>query len=132
MTTSNDSAARLSAYLDSELDPNELAEVEEFLDSSPDARKEIEELRELLSVVSKLDDVEAPPDFYDKLSRNLRKPKNLSEGLASSLVSAPFQVASIVVILVVAALYMMVQLEADTARIEKDEKAASADVDVDE
>ena len=128
MTTSNDSAARLSAYLDSELDPSELAEVEEFLDSSPDARKEVEELRALLSVVSKLDDVEAPPDFYDSLSRKLRRPKNLSEGLASSLVSAPFQVASIVVILVVAALYMMVQLDADTARIEKDDKAADIDV----
>ena len=128
MTTSNDSAARLSAYLDSELDPSELAEVEEFLDSSPDARKEVEELRALLSVVSKLDDVEAPPDFYDSLSRKLRRPKNLSEGLASSLVSAPFQVASIVVILVVAALYMMVQLDADTARIEKDDKAADVDI----
>lgn len=129
MTTSNDSAARLSAYLDSELDPSELAEVEEFLDSSPDARKEVDELRALLSVVSKLDDVEAPPDFYDSLSRKLRRPKALSEGLASSLVSAPFQVASIVVILVVAALYMMVQLDVDTARIEKDEKAASAGVE---
>ena len=106
------SAELMSAYLDAELDAAEAEAFESFLAESPDARAELEDLRRVMTLVSALPHVEAPEDFYEKLSRKMRRKQLLApEGALMGLVSLPFQVLSIVVILTVAALYMMAQLE---------------------
>ena len=126
------SAEMMSAYLDHELDEGEAAAFEAFLADSPEAQQEMSEMRMMLAAVSQLGTIAAPEDFYEKLDRKIRRRKLLSaEGLASSVVSVPFQVLSILVILAIAVSYMMLQLD-DAARIEKehaDEGGAAEQVD---
>ncbi len=120
MPAEDQSAELMSAYLDQELDEGEAARFEAFLADSPEAQQEMSELQMMLAAVSQLGMVTAPEDFYEKLDRKLRRRKLLSaDGLASSLVSTPFQVLSILVILAIAVSYMMLQLD-DAARIEKE------------
>lgn len=124
MGSSADKADLMSAYLDDELGAQETAEFEEFLESSAEAREEMEQLRMMLQVVGQLGEVSAPPDFAENVARKARRRKILSgDGLVWSLASLPFQVLSIIVILAIAVTYMLVQLERDEARLEKDPDA---------
>lgn len=105
------SAELMSAYLDAELEPEQAEEFEAYLASSPEARAELEDLRKMLTLVGSLAKDAAPEDFYEKLSRRIRRRAWRAEGSWLTSVAVPFQVLSIVVILVVAAIYMMAQLD---------------------
>ncbi len=120
----DNSAELMSAYLDDALAPGESAAVEEMLAASPEAREELEDLRKLVQLVAGLGTVEAPRDFYEKLARKLRRRQAFesNQGLLAML-TMPFQVLCIVVILTVAAMYMMAQLEAAPQSIERDPQA---------
>ncbi len=125
---SQDNTAELmTAYLDDELDEAQAEHVRSLLESSPEVAEEMDGLQTLLAVVATLPEVAAPPDFYEGVDRKLRRRKLWSgESLASGLVSMPFQVVSIIVIIAVAAAYMLLQLDADQVRIEKDEGPISS------
>lgn len=126
---SQDNTAELmTAYLDDELDEVQAAHVRSLLESSPEVAEEMDGLQSLLAVVATLPEVEAPPDFYEGVDRKLRRRKLWSgEALASGLVSMPFQVVSIIVIIAVAAGYMLLTLDADQVRVEKDEAPIRSD-----
>lgn len=110
--TKDTSAELMSAYLDAELGADDAAAFEEQLANDPEALSELEQLRKVVSLVGSLPQVEAPPDFYEKVSKRIRRRQLFAaDGGALALVSLPFQVLSIIVILTVAALYMMAQLE---------------------
>lgn len=117
--TQDTSAERITAYLDAELPPDEAAAFEEQLANDPQARSELEQLRKVMSLVQGLPEVQAPPDFYDKVARRVRRRQLLTD-TNWGLVSLPFQVLSIIVILVVAALYMMAQLEQQPTGMERE------------
>jgi|LNFM01.2.fsa_nt_gb anti-sigma factor RsiW len=125
MATSNDnSAERMTAYLDAELDATEAEQFEQFLDESPEARAELEDLRKVMKLVGSLGEVEAPADFAEKVSRKIRRRALLErDGGLLGLVTLPFQVICIVVILVIAALNMMAQLDAQPQAVERDPSA---------
>ena len=120
--TKDTSAELMTAYLDAELGDEEAAAFEEQLAADPSAQSELEELRKVLSLVATLPaEVEAPPDFYEKLSKRIRRRKLFAfDSAAWSLISLPFQVLSIIVILTVAALYMMAQLEQQPTGFERE------------
>lgn len=125
-THKHSSAELMSAYLDEELDATEAEAFASYLADSPEAQAELEDLRRVMTLVSGLSAVEAPEDFYEKLSRKLRRKQLMTaDGPLLGLVSLPFQVLSIVVILTVAALYMMAQLEQTPRSIEADGAAES-------
>jgi anti-sigma factor RsiW len=125
MAAEPDSAESMSAYLDQELDARERDAFESMLAENPQTQAELEDLRKVLRLVSELPPVEAPPDFYDKLSRKLRRRQLwTAESPLFTLVSLPFQVLSTLVILAVAALYMMAQLESQPQSIERDPSAS--------
>jgi anti-sigma factor RsiW len=119
-------AELMTAYLDDALEGGDAESFERWLAESPEARQEVESLRKMLSVVRELPEVEAPPDFYDKVSKKLRRRRVGPDGAAMGLVSLPFQVLSILVIMVIAATYLMLEIERDSATIEKDPSAAEA------
>ncbi|EDM76022.1 hypothetical protein PPSIR1_32934 [Plesiocystis pacifica SIR-1] len=120
-------AERMTAYLDDALEGDDASSFEAWLEDSPDAKKEVEDLQRLLSVVRELPDVEAPPDFYDKVAKKIRRSRGPDpNGMNWSLVSMPFQVLSVIIIMVIAATYLMLELDRDQARIEKDPSAAKA------
>ena len=119
-------AELMTAYLDDALEDGDAESFERYLDESPDARREMEELQKILSVVRELPDIEAPPDFYDKLAKKLRRRRAGSDNSPLSLLSLPFQVLSILVIMVIAATYLMLEIERENATIEKDPSAAKA------
>jgi len=124
-----DSKAELiTDYLDDALEGGESESFEKWLADSPEARKELESLQKILSVVRELPDIEAPPDFYEQVSKKLRR-RRMPEAAKAGLVSIPFQVLSIMVIMVIAATYLMLEIERDSAPIEKDPSAAEAEVD---
>ncbi|HWB78318.1 MAG TPA: hypothetical protein VG755_25305 [Nannocystaceae bacterium] len=131
MATPNDNSARasesselMSAYLDAELDAAEAEAFEKYLDESPEARSELEDLRKLMKLVGSLQPVEAPHDFAEKLSRRLRRRQGLhrDQGLLA-LVTLPFQVICIIVILTIAAVHMMAQLQEEPGAVERDPAA---------
>lgn len=112
----------VSAYLDDELEATDAQAFEDLLESSPEVQEELAELRKVISLVGGLGKVEAPDDFYDKLNRRLRRKQLLEPQTQSklALVAVPFQVLSILVILTVAALYMMAELDGAPASIERE------------
>ncbi|MEX1367658.1 MAG: hypothetical protein AB1Z98_31300 [Nannocystaceae bacterium] len=110
--TKDTSAELMSAYLDAELAAEDAAAFEDQLSRDPEAASELEQLRKVVSLVASLPPVEAPPDFYEKVSKRIRRRQLFAaDNGALALISLPFQVLSIIVILTVAALYMMAQLE---------------------
>ena len=119
-----DSKAELmTAYLDDALEAGEVESFEKYLED-PEARREVESLQKILSIVRELPDVEAPPDFYEKVSKKLRRRRANAES-PLGLVSLPFQVLSIIVIMMIAATYLMLEIEREDAQIEKDPSAAA-------
>ena len=128
MTSSNDNGAELmSAYLDAELDKDSVEAFESMLEQSEDARQELEDLRKVVALVGGLPKVDAPEDFYEKLNRRLRRRQMLTPETASkiAMIAIPFQVLSIIVILVVAALYMMAELDRRPTTLERDPAVTS-------
>lgn len=120
-STQDTSAERMTAYLDAELAAEDAAAFEAALAEDPEALSELEQLKRVISLVSALPDVQAPSDFYEKVSKRIRKRQRFSlEGSGWSLVSLSFQVLSIIVILTVAAVYMMAELERTPTAIERE------------
>ena len=114
-TPSESNAAELmSAALDEQLAPEEEEAFAAMLAASPEAREEFEQLQDMLALVKGLPEVEAPPDFYEKVAKKIRRRK-LMRGESFLLVSLPFQVLSVMIVLAIAVTYMMVQLERDPA-----------------
>jgi anti-sigma factor RsiW len=118
-------AELMTAYLDDALEAGEVEDFEKFLEDSPEARREVESLQKILSIVRELPDVEAPPDFYEKVSKKLRRRRAGAE-TSPGLIPLPFQVLSIIVIMMIAATYLMLEIEREDAQIEKDPSAAEA------
>jgi anti-sigma factor RsiW len=120
-----DSKAELmTAYLDDALEAEDAKSFEKLLDESPEARREFEDLQKVLSIVRDLPEVEAPPDFYEQVAKKLRRRRG--GGDAMSVVSLPFQVISVFVIMVIAATYLMIEIDRENAQIEKDPSAVKA------
>ncbi|MBX7084158.1 MAG: hypothetical protein K1X88_33435 [Nannocystaceae bacterium] len=121
---SDNQAERMTAYLDAELDAAETEAFERWLDDSPQARTELEDLRRVMQLVGKLGAVEAPPDFAEKVARKIRRRASFDRdsGLLG-LITLPFQVICIIVILTIAALNMMAQLESQPQAIEPERVA---------
>lgn len=129
-SSSKQSAELMSAYLDAELPAHEAEEFESMIADDPAARTELEELRKVMALVASLPDVEAPPDFAEKVTRRVRRKQLLApDGALLGLVSLPFQVLSMIVILAAAALYMMAQLERQPVKIERDRAPVQAEGD---
>ncbi len=131
MATPKESSAELmSAYIDAELDAAEAEAFESFLAETPEAQKELDDLRKMVELVGALQRVQVPEDFYEKLSRKLRRRQAFERdsGLLG-LLTLPFQVICIVVILTVAALYMMAELDQQPQSIERDPASEPADED---
>lgn len=121
-----DSKAELmTAYLDDALEAEDAKSFEKLLDESPEARRELEDLQKILSIVRDLPEVEAPPDFYEQVAKKLRRRRGEGDG-AMSVFTLPFQVISVFVIMVIAATYLMIEIDRENAQIEKDPSAAKA------
>lgn len=119
--TKDTSAELMTAYLDAELDEADAAAFEERLANDPDAMSEVEQLRKVMSLVSSLPaEVQAPPDFYEKVSKRIRRRQLFASDGMLTLISLPFQVLSIIIILTVAALNMMAQLEQKPTKLERE------------
>src|SRR5688500_6264677 len=118
-----DADALMSAYLDKQLAPDEAAKVEKLLAESPEAREELDGLASMLKLVKALPEVEAPPDFYEKVAKKIRRRRGRLEVLW--MLALPFQVLSVVLILVVAVTYMLLHLDNDpSTKLEKDPTVA--------
>ena len=112
----------VSAYLDDELEPADAKAFESLLESSPEVAEELAELQKVISLVGGLSEVQAPEDFYEKLNRRLRRRQILQPQTTPwlSMIAVPLQLLSVVVILAVAALYMMSELDAAPEKIERE------------
>lgn len=116
-------AELMTAYLDDALEAEDARSFEKLLDESPEARREFEDLQKVLSIVRDLPEVEAPPDFYEQVAKKLRRRRVGGDGTMSVL-TLPFQVISVFVIMVIAATYLMIEIDRENAEIEKDPSAA--------
>ena len=105
----------MSAFLDKELDAAEEQELQQMLAASPEAQKELGQLQSMLRLVKGLGEVQAPPDFYEKVAKKIRRRKWLRGEYLIAL-SLPFQILSVLVILLVAVIYMMLHLDFDAGR----------------
>lgn len=105
----------MSGFLDEQLDANEEKELQQLLAGSPEAQKELGQLQSMLRLVKGLGEVQAPPDFYEKVAKKIRRRKWLRGEYLIAL-SLPFQILSVLVILLVAVIYMMLHLDFDAGR----------------
>jgi anti-sigma factor RsiW len=130
MNSPEQSAELMSAFLDAELDGEEAEAFDSMLAQSPELKSELEDLRRVMQLVSTLGEVEAPPDFADKVTRRLRRHQLLAPDSAlMGLISLPFQVLSIIIILAAAGMYMMAQLDRQPDKIERDSPTSRTPVD---
>ena len=124
-TSPNQGTDMVSAYLDDELEPDDAQAFEDLLESSPEVQEELADLQKVISLVGGLGEVQAPEDFYEKLNRRIRRRQIMQPQTGSKLamIAVPFQVLSILVILTVAALYMMSEFDSAPAKIEREQIA---------
>ena len=114
------SAELMSAYLDAELDPAATEEFERFLADSPEAQEQLADMRKLLHLMGGLASVQAPAGFAEKVGRKIRRQEAFSNDAGlMGLVTVPFQVISVIVILTVAAMYMLAQLDEKPRGVER-------------
>ncbi|MBZ5708260.1 anti-sigma factor family protein [Nannocystis pusilla] len=113
--------ALMSAYLDEELDADGKSKLEAMLADSPEAQKELSGLQSVLRLVKALPEEQAPPDFYEKVAKKIRRRRWLRGDYLVAL-SLPFQIINVMVILAVAVVYMMLHLDSDVAgrKLERD------------
>lgn len=127
----NSAEELMTAYLDHEMDAEESEAFEAMLADSPETQEELSDLRQVLQLVQGLPEVEAPPDFFEKVAKKIRRRK-LLDGEIPLFITVSFQVLSVLVVLVIAAVYTMIHLDRDpAAKLEKDPKAAVAEVEGD-
>lgn len=117
----DDAEELMSAYLDEELDAEGKNKLEAMLASSPEAQKELSGLQNMLRLVKGLPEEQAPPDFYEKVAKKIRRRKWLRGEYLIAL-SLPFQIINVLVILAVAVVYMMLHLDTDAGnrKLERD------------
>jgi len=121
----------VSAYLDDELEPDDARAFQDLLESSPEVAEELADLQKVISLVGGLGEVQAPEDFYEKLNRRLRRRQIMEPQTGSKLtaIAVPLQILSMIVILTVAALYMMSELDKAPAKIEREQIAPIGSTD---
>ncbi|TPV93143.1 MAG: hypothetical protein B7733_22085 [Myxococcales bacterium FL481] len=104
-----------------EADRREAEAFEAYLEGTGDGAAEFDELRRVLAAVGEMEPVQAPVDFYDQVTRKLRRRRLLSgEAAAAGLVSMPFQVISVLAILAVGALYLLAELDRDQRPLQRE------------
>ncbi|GEM_PF-3684887 len=101
----------MSAYLDGEISPEDAQALEGHLREQPETHAELEALRRTKALVAGLPRPVAPVDFYEQVARGLRRRARTDPAAWLLTLAIPLQVISIVVILVVATIYMLMQLE---------------------
>lgn len=79
---------RLHAYLDGELSPEEVADVERALASDPDLVAELEALRGVDEALGALPGCEAPADLADRVLAKARRPRRRVLALLVPLAAA--------------------------------------------
>ena len=122
-TSPNTGTDMVSAYLDDELEPDDAKAFQDLLESSPEVAEELADLQKVISLVGGLGEVQAPEDFYEKLNRRIRRRQIMEPQTGSKLtaIAVPLQILSMIVILTVAALYMMSELDKAPAKIEREQ-----------
>lgn len=122
-TSPNTGTDMVSAYLDDELEPDDAKAFQDLLESSPEVAEELADLQRVISLVGGLGEVQAPEDFYEKLNRRIRRRQIMEPQTGSKLtaIAVPLQILSMIVILTVAALYMMSELDKAPAKIEREQ-----------
>lgn len=105
----------MSDFLDRQLDAEGEAELKELLARSPEAERELGALQNMLRMVKNLPEIQAPPDFYEKVAKKIRRRRWLRGEYLIAL-SLPFQILNVLVILAVAVVYMMLHLDGDAGR----------------
>jgi len=72
---------KLSLYLDDALSPDEKREIEEYLETHPDAKKELNDLRQIRSYLNSASRVETNRSFWPELSKRLSEKKREAANL---------------------------------------------------
>ena len=114
MAVSNKSLAQamMSAAIDNQLSKQESAQFAELLVKSPEINAEYNDFKRVIQLVSNLPTMEVSNDFYEKLTRKMRRKRTIVDS-QPSLLSLSLQVLSILVMLMVAAIYVSLQIERD-------------------
>ena len=112
--------ARMSAYLDGALDPDESAAFEASLETDPDGQAELDGMRRLLGALGSLPEPEVPEDFYEQLRRRMRHMPTRVDDRLQHMVALPFQVLSVVIILAAAAIFLMAELDREREEIDRE------------
>lgn len=114
MAASEQSLAQemMSAAIDHQLSASEAAEFAELLANSPEINAEYHDLKRVIELVGTLPTMEVSSDFYEKLARKMRR-RRIRTYVQPSWISLSLQVLSILVVLMVAAIYLFLQIERD-------------------
>jgi hypothetical protein len=107
MNAAPDLDERMAAYVDGDLDAAEREALESEL--GDEGLAEVAGLRKMLDLVR----------------RRMRRRRRDDAGWLGGLVALPFQVLSIVIILAVATIFLMTELDRERATIERDPDAAT-------
>ena len=108
----------MSEYLDGDWSADQRASFEAAL--GEDELAELSGLQQMLTFVHNLPAVHAPPDFYDAVRRRIRRRRRGTDDWLGTLITLPFQVLSIVIILAIAAIFMMSEIDRDRSTLERD------------
>ena len=86
----NSAEELMTAYLDHEMDAEESEAFEAMFADSPETQEELSDLRQVLQLVQGLPEVEAPPDFFEKVAKKIRRRK-LLDGEIPLFITVSFQ-----------------------------------------
>lgn len=110
-------AETLSAYLERGMQEEERAEIEAELEQNPATAKELAELQTMLSALASMPQLAAPRGFSERLAKSLRRRRWLEDMELQGQAAMIFQILSIIVVIGIAATYMIAQVESDDRRV---------------
>lgn len=108
-----------SEYLEGELSEEKGEDLKKHLEGCEDCRKELEEFKKTVDVLSAFRVVQAPEDFESKVTSKLKRRSRRRDHDTSPLShKVPFETICIIMLLILAAFYIMLYLlpQIDTDR----------------
>jgi anti-sigma factor RsiW len=99
-----------SAYREGELPPDQVRSLEKFLEQDKECRSDYERFCRTLDTLAMLREQPAPDGFVEKLQGRIRRRsggKLFSSGPGSMLTRVPYELFSLVLILILLAVYLL-------------------------
>ncbi len=97
----------LSQYLERELDDDSTSALRELLQQEPQAREDMDFLRQMVNSLGHMEEVEAPPHFVQQVRRRVRRQRHSERMKDEIKFRPPYEVFAVILVAAMAVLLFL-------------------------